>query len=100
MTDKEIEKFGTLKAVMDAVASGLKLGDEDEDKKFLIESFHTFDGQNEYTLKFFPTDKDILALYEGADPSELDKSLDDLPNVPFRSWLECCCKLAWDRLNG
>lgn len=98
MTKEEIEKFGTLKAVFDTVAEALN-GDDTEERQFLIDSFHEFDGQNEYTSKFFPTDEDFLAICKGADPSELDKGLDEFPDVPVRSWLECCCCVAWNELT-
>lgn len=98
MTKEEIEKFGTLKAVFTAVSNVLNDIENTEGRKALIDAFHTHDGQNEYTLKFFPTDEDFLAICKGADPSELDKGLDELPEVPVRSWLECCCFLAWNEL--
>lgn len=100
MTKEEVEKFGALKAVFDTVAETLNDKDSEE-RQVLIKYFGMFDGQNEYTLKFFPTDKDIMAIFKDAkSPSELDKGLDELPDVPVRSWLECCCFLAWNQLNG
>lgn len=100
MTKEEVEKFGTLKAVFDVVSETLNDETKTEERQFLIDTFHLFDGQNEYTLKFFPTDNDIMAIFKNAEsPSELDKGLDELPDVPVRSWLECCCYVAWKELN-
>lgn len=100
MTKEEVKKYGTLKAVFDVVSETLNDETKTEERQFLIDTFHLFDGQNEYTLKFFPTDNDIMAIFKNAkSPSELDKGLDELPDVPVRSWLECCCYVAWKELN-
>jgi hypothetical protein len=101
MAYSEIVKFGTLKAVFNVVSETLNDETKTGERQFLIDTFHLFDGQNEYTLKFFPTDNDIMAIFKNAEsPSELDKGLDELPDVPVRSWLECCCYIAWKKLTG
>lgn len=100
MTKEEVEKFGTLKAVFNAIAETLNDETKTDERQLLIDTFHLFDGRNEYTLKFFPTDNDIMTIFKNAEsPSELDKGLDELPDVPVRSWLECCCYLAWNQLT-
>lgn len=100
MTKEEVEKFGTLKAVFNVISETLNDETKTEERQFWIATFHLFDGKNEYTLKFFPTDNDIMAIFKDAkSPSELDKGLDELPDVPVRSWLECCCYVAWKELN-
>lgn len=99
MTKEEVEKYGTLKAVFMTVSDVLREDEQSEDRKFLVEAFHSFDGQNEYTLKFFPTDQDIIDTFKPKTPSELDDVLDGVAGVPFRSYLECCCCVAWKELN-
>lgn len=101
MTKEEVEKFGTLKAVFNAVSEVLNNDNEPEQKELLIKKIHLYDGKNEYTKMFFPTDKDTMAIFKDAkSSSELDKGLDELPDVPVRSWLEACCAVAWNQLNG
>lgn len=96
-TDEEVRKFGTLKAIWRIMDDML---DKGADLDFIIKTCHLFDGQNEYTLKFFPNgDSDIMPVFKIKNPSELDESFDEFPDLPFRSYLECCCYVAWNELN-
>lgn len=70
-----------------------KLG-EPEERPQCIRYIKSFEGKNEYTLMFFPNgDSDILKYFPNVikSPSELDETLDGLPDISSRTWVECCC---------
>lgn len=99
-TDEEVKKFGTLKSVWLTMGDILDEDEQSEDRKLTIETCRSFDGKNEYTLKFFPNgDSEIVSVFKINNPSELDESLDGFSDLPFRSYLECCCYVAWNELN-
>lgn len=94
MTKEEIEKFGMLVAMSKIMD---ELSKSDEDTTNLYKMLKLCEGKNEYTLKFFPNgDKDFYSTIK--NPPDLDKPTDGFTDISERTWLECCCYLAWNEL--
>lgn len=102
---KEEEKLACLKLSIHFGCDKLDGKDGEEERLRFIDSIKTFDGKNEYTLRFFPNgDSDILKYFPNTikNPSELDESLDGFDDISSRTWIECCCYGAWgiyEKLN-
>lgn len=89
---KEEEKLACLKLSIHFTCE--KLDGSEEERLHFIDYIKSFEGKNEYTLMFFPNgDSDILKYFPNVikNPSELDETLDGLPDISSRTWVECCC---------
>lgn len=95
---KEEEKLGCLKLSIHFACE--KLDGEERDN--FIEQMKTFEGKDEYTKMFFSNDEEVVKAFPNVikNPSELDESLDGIPDVSARTWLECCCFGALGVLEG
>lgn len=90
------ERIAILRFVINTINIVLdrKAGTE-EDRNNFIGIFKDVEGQNEYTLKFFPNgDKEILDTFTQISPVNLEECLEDLSNVSGRAYLEGCCRVA------
>lgn len=94
MTKEEVEKFAVFSAMSKTMDELIK---SDEDTSNLYEMLKLCEGKDEYTKKFFPNgDSDFYALIK--NPPDLDNPSDGFNDISERTWLECCCELAWNQL--
>lgn len=90
-----VEKYAMLMAMSESLDD---LAKSDEDTSKLYEMLKLCEGQNEYTLKFFPNgDEDFYAMLK--NPPDLDSPTDGFSDISERTWLECVCELTWSRLT-
>jgi hypothetical protein len=95
MTKEEVKNYAVFMNVSELMEEMLE---HKEDAERLHELLKLCDGEDEYTRKFFPNgDSDFYALIK--NPPDLDNPSDGFSDISERTWLECCCSLAWNYLN-
>lgn len=95
MTKEEVEKFAVFSAMSKTMDELIK---SNEDTSNLYEMLKLCEGKDEYTKKFFPNgDSDFYSTIK--NPPDLDKPSDGFDDISERTWLECCCQLAWNQLT-
>lgn len=91
-----VELYATLMAMSKSLDELIK---SNEDTSDLYEMLKLCEGKDEYTKKFFPNgDSDFYVMLK--NPPVLDNPTDGFNDISERTWLECCCELAWNQFTS